>query len=84
MVEAAPPPLAAAPPLVDVGPVFHFNGTNQPSPPPPPPFPPGESVLIATMTGHFFGEYERVVPDCDVRCEFRSQSADGADALWCA
>jgi len=34
------------------------------------------------MTGHFFGSYERVVPDCDVTCEFRSGSAAGADALW--
>ena len=50
--------------------------------PPPPPFPPGESVLVALRTGHFFGEYERVVPDCDVRCEFKSQGSAGADALW--
>ena len=49
----------------------------------PPPFPPGESVLVAVMTGHFFGGYERVVPDCAVRCEFRSGGAKEADAFWC-
>jgi len=50
--------------------------------PPPPPFPAGERIVVAVQTTHFFGAYERVVPDCDVGCEFRGGGAEGADALW--
>ena len=71
--------LAAFPPLP---PVFRYPVTGAASPPPPPPWSSSEKVLIAVRTGHFFGTYERVVPDCAVGCEFRNQGPEGADALW--
>lgn len=37
-------------------------------------------VLVSVETGHFFGDYERVVP-CDIPCEFR-RSVTNADARW--
>lgn len=42
----------------------------------------GERVLVALRTGHFFADYERVVPHCAVECEFRSMEPEGADAVW--
>ena len=78
-VVASLSPPTSFPPLP---PTFRYEITGSASPPPPPPWSPDESVLVAVRTGHFFGSYERVVPDCAVRCEFRSQGAEGADALW--
>jgi len=40
------------------------------------------SVLVSTQTPHFFGDFERVVPGCDVACEFRGSAAEKADAIW--
>ena len=37
-------------------------------------------VVISVESGHFFSDYERVVP-CDVPCEFK-RGVPGADARW--
>lgn len=81
---SAPSAPSAPSPQPPFPPAFSYNASQLAalSAPPPPPYPPGESVLIALRSGHFFGDYARVVPDCDVRCEFRNQGSEGADALW--
>ena len=76
--EPPPPSPASPPPQLPV-----VNASAWHVAPPPPPWPPGTSVLVATMSAHFFSDFERVVPDCDVACEFKDSAAAGeADALW--
>jgi len=41
---------------------------------------PARKVVVSVETGHFFGDYERVVP-CSIPCEFK-RSVPKADAKW--
>ena len=90
VARPAPPPLplpARFELMPGVGDVFRF--TNAGPPPMPYTYRENETINIATMTPHYFSDYERKLPNCSVQCEYRSLPAEDidarwADALWCA